>query len=253
MMRRLLLAVFLAGCGSDPAPPPSADPDADADGDYLSDAAEAVLGTDPHNPDTDGDGYLDGDEVLEGTDPLDPESRIYRGGWPYQRFKDDIPDPGFDGTAAVDSVVPRLVGIDQFGDLVDLYDFAGHGKKMVIDLSASWCAACRDMAQWLDGETSASIDPGYATIPERVASGEIFWVTILFEDASGSPADATDVTVWYDAYPNPHVAVIADDDRALSNWFWPGAYPALFVVDETMALRVYDRYDYTPALDALLE
>ncbi|MFQ5433335.1 MAG: hypothetical protein ACE5FD_00505, partial [Anaerolineae bacterium] len=38
----------------------NADPDDDNDG--LSDADEAIFGTDPFNPDTDGDGILDGDE-----------------------------------------------------------------------------------------------------------------------------------------------------------------------------------------------
>ncbi len=42
----------------------------DADGDFLSDAHETVLGTDPEREDTDGDGLLDGIEVLRGTNPL---------------------------------------------------------------------------------------------------------------------------------------------------------------------------------------
>lgn len=47
----------------------------DQDHDGLTDAAEAVYGTDPKNPDTDGDGYSDGDEVLKyGSDPKDKAS-----------------------------------------------------------------------------------------------------------------------------------------------------------------------------------
>jgi S1-C subfamily serine protease len=45
-------------------------PQLDSDNDGLSDAQEAQLGTDPHNPDTDGDGYLDGSEVTNGYNPL---------------------------------------------------------------------------------------------------------------------------------------------------------------------------------------
>ena len=50
-------------------PAPAATPQApnpapgDSDNDGLTDAQEAQLGTDPHNPDTDGDGIADGDEA----------------------------------------------------------------------------------------------------------------------------------------------------------------------------------------------
>lgn len=43
----------------------------DYDKDFLSEAQEKELGTDPYNEDTDGDGLRDGDEVTKyGTDPL---------------------------------------------------------------------------------------------------------------------------------------------------------------------------------------
>jgi hypothetical protein len=42
----------------------------DSDGDGLTDAEEARLGTDPHNPDTDRDGLTDYEEVRRGTNPL---------------------------------------------------------------------------------------------------------------------------------------------------------------------------------------
>lgn len=47
----------------------------DGDGDGLSDAEEAELGSDPHNPDSDYDGLTDADEVrLTGTHPLAADS-----------------------------------------------------------------------------------------------------------------------------------------------------------------------------------
>jgi uncharacterized repeat protein (TIGR01451 family) len=42
----------------------------DSDNDGLSDLAESIVGTDPHNPDTDGKGIGDAEEVLEGLFPL---------------------------------------------------------------------------------------------------------------------------------------------------------------------------------------
>lgn len=43
----------------------------DSDNDGLTDAQEAILGTDPNDSDTDDGGVNDGDEVANGTDPLD--------------------------------------------------------------------------------------------------------------------------------------------------------------------------------------
>ena len=42
----------------------------DSDNDGLTDAKEAIYGTDVYNPDTDGDGYQDGFEVNGGYNPL---------------------------------------------------------------------------------------------------------------------------------------------------------------------------------------
>jgi hypothetical protein len=64
--------VWFDGVGYKPAT--ALDPAADEDGDGMSNATEAVLGTDPYHPDSDGDGYSDGEEVAAGSDPLDPKS-----------------------------------------------------------------------------------------------------------------------------------------------------------------------------------
>ncbi len=49
----------------------------DSDGDGLTDAEEAVIGTDPYNPDTDGDGLSDYDEVrVYKTNPLNPDTDL---------------------------------------------------------------------------------------------------------------------------------------------------------------------------------
>lgn len=250
-MRRyaLIAMMVLAGCEQ-----PDARDDSDVDGDYLTADEEASHGTDPANPDSDGDSYVDGDEVLEGTDPLDPLSLIYRGGWPYQRNKQSIVDPGFDSMPAVGAVIPRVMGVDQYGEEVDLYDFALHGRAVVIDLSALWCTACRDMALWLDGQSSTfDAQQEFGAIVAMVESGEIHWITVIFEDAVGVAAGPEEAIAWYEAFPNPRIPVLADNDRALYDYLFPGSMPSLQVLDEDMTIRVYDRYDYATALRSLLE
>jgi hypothetical protein len=55
-----------------PPPPPAG---LDTDGDGLTDAEEAVLGTDPAQADTDADGLADKEETQTyGTDPLNPDT-----------------------------------------------------------------------------------------------------------------------------------------------------------------------------------
>ncbi len=62
----------------EPEPEPEPEPvtaDVDTDGDGLTDAQEAVLGTDPNSVDTDGDGLSDREEVqVYQTDPLDADT-----------------------------------------------------------------------------------------------------------------------------------------------------------------------------------
>jgi thiol-disulfide isomerase/thioredoxin len=255
----------LPGVQSDPTPnlaaiinqdPPDDDPpvtpELDTDGDGLSDIEEAELGTDPFRADTDKDGYTDFEEVDAGTDPTDENSVIYTGGWPYNPSKD-----GLEKTAGVDEPstgvqMPNFTFIDQFGETVQLYDFAGRGKPIMLDISSPVCGPCKSIAAYLStGDTDHMVykigdfkgewlnfwDPKYEEIFDMVQAGEIYWITVLAWPQSWSPKDkvtGTHCKGWAEDYPHPLIPVLADTDGELVKYINVTAMPSLNLLNDKM-------------------
>ena len=184
-----LIGVLLGACqGEQPEPEDTGDDD----GDGLTNAEEAELGTDPSLSDTDGDGYSDGEEVHAGTDPLDSDSVIYVGGWPYNMDKDSLEDPGWETDSEVGAMLPDYTAVDQHGDMVDFYDYAGRGVPIVLDMGTIWCEPCKSMSAYLsDGDLEhveqwAWWKEDYEGLYELVRDGELSWVTVLFSTSESS-------------------------------------------------------------------
>ena len=224
--------------GSDPL-------DDDSDDDGLTDGEEADLGTDPNNTDSDGDSYPDALEVEMGSDPADADSCINTGCWPYNPDKDVIEDPGFSGKNKVGKIIPRFVAPDQFGDSIELYDFAGQGKLTIVDMSASWCYYCVEMAKWLEYDTNNYFDDnnlGYESVREAVEAGTVQWVTVLAQNDNGQPATTNTAKKWANSFPHEKVAVLADVDQDLVNWWAPAGFPAFILIDENAEIVKNDSY-----------
>lgn len=230
------------------------DPDvADTDEDGLDDGEEFELGTDGTEADSDGDGYSDGAEVAEETDPADSDSRIYVGYWPYNMDKDAIEDPGYEDRAKEGETFARFTGPDQFQDVVDIYDFAYQGKPIIVDLSGIWCYYCNEMAAWLEGDPSIWDDYRSSYdwvdgIPEMIENGDIYWITILDQDANYGTVGNRDLQQWYNAYPNPAIPILADEEQVMAAYTNVYGYPTVLVIGEDMTIENYNRRDYTSAL-----
>ena len=230
----LTLPVFLLACNPDTdgdgltaseEEEYGTDPElADTDGDGLLDGEEVnEYGTDPLSTDTDGDGYLDNDELDEGSDPTDGASLIYAGGWPFNSDKDDIEPGDITGKLKTGNIMARYIGFDQFGDEVDVYDFANQGRPILIDVAAENCGPCQGMSMWSSGEiTSAQmgLSAEYDAIPEAVANGDILWVTILYSNyQTGEPASQSDTVNWDSEFPNEMVPVLSSDHTGADTLF----------------------------------
>ncbi|MCO4771112.1 MAG: thioredoxin family protein [Deltaproteobacteria bacterium] len=220
--------------------------DTDSDGDGLTDAQEAQLGTDPNDVDSDGDGYEDGWEVEEGTNPTNANSVIYEGGWPYNPNKGSMGNPGWSFGASVGTQFPRWIVQDQFGDTVDFYDLAGGGVPVVLDVSAVWCGPCHQLAEWLDGANNGW---GSTAARQAIWNGDAIWVTAIYEDSFGSPANSSDVQDWYSEYPTPGVMVVPDASAQVVSLVNPPGIPSLSLLNPDMTFAIVD--DTSAVLNAL--
>ena len=199
----------------------------------------------------------------------------YFGGWPINPDKEGIEDLGIAGpcpgsigcecTTPADcdngnclahpkgnyclpkagTPMPRFEGIDQFGDSVDLYDFAGQRKIIILELGATWCSPCKDLGAWFSkGDLKIRDNPWwrdkYLPIRDMVENGEVYFISVIYEgEDRGTNATPEMVRKWYEKYPDKNIPILADEYRLLHSWVKPTGLPAIFLIDENMKLINY--------------
>ena len=213
--------------GTDPLNP-------DSDDDGLSDGDEVnQYKTDPNHSDSDGDGYLDGWEVEAGSNPADAGSVIYKGGWPYNPNHGNFTDLSGVSGYGVGDTFPAEVLQDQFGEMVNIADFAENGQYILIDFSAEWCAPCHDMSDWVaNGNLYYELEwPG---VTPKIQDGTLRWITILGQDDDGNDPDLEDLQRWDEDYPHDEVPVLGGN--ATLNDAYIVAWPSIYLLDENMTI-----------------
>ena len=213
-----------------------------------------TAGTDPLSTDTDGDGYSDYDELQTGHDPTSKHDKIYTGGWPYNPDKDTMDNPGWSGNAAVGDQLPDFISYDQYGDAFDFYDYAGHGKPVIIDVSAGWCYYCQEMARLMAGQASyfddyASSYPGIAQIKDLVDSGDVLWIEVIDQTDASEKVDQNFLEAWDSTFPNENIAVVADERQKFAKWLPITGYPTILAMNSNMIIKSFDQNDYISPLN----
>jgi len=102
-------------------------------------------------------------------------------------------------------VIPELVGPDQFGDDVSIWQF--HGLVTVVDISTIWCAPCQELAKTTQETYEHYEDDG------------VMYVTVLAQDLEGNVPEVDDLVFWADSF-GIEAPVMGDQ----GSW-WQGATP----------------------------
>ena len=233
------LAAFGGGClVPEDGPAPS-----DRDGDGLTDAEEAVRGTDPDDADTDGNGVADGREVEDETSPLNPYSRRYAEGDYNVGDLDVLPEPtGPTGEGrsqdrtwtayAVGDIPENFLGTDQYGQEVHLYSFLG--QWIMLNIGYEWCPPSRQLASGAQAVQDEHRDAGFQ------------WIEVLTQDNDGIPATAETVERWASEYDLASVPVLLGDQDELIEWETDAAVPTIYWIDPEGVIVSADQQESDP-------
>ena len=211
----------------------------------------------------------------------------YFGGWPINESKDDIigSDLDYDCPNSIGcectnnqdcinkncirsprgsfcypktgDIFPEFISIDQYDELVNIYDFANQGKYILIELGTAWCSPCNILANWLaydDKEitTKSFWKPEYQKIYDMVHNGDIYFITILYEDENRNNATYDTIYEWFDNYPDESIPLLIDSNKSLHTWAKPTGIPAITLLDDNMKIVNFSSRGLNESFDILL-
>ena len=211
----------------------------------------------------------------------------YFGGWPVNNSKDKIDGPnlnyecpnsiGCECSSNEDCVnnncvrsprgsfcypkkgdiFPEFKSIDQYDELVNIYDFANQGKYILIELGTAWCAPCNLLANWLayndtEIKNKSFWKDEYAQIYDMIHNDEVYFITILYEDENRDNASYITSYEWFNNYPDEMIPILIDEDKLLHTWSKPTGIPAITLLNENMEILNFSSRGLNKSFDILL-
>ncbi|MBI65319.1 MAG: hypothetical protein CMG64_03400 [Candidatus Marinimicrobia bacterium] len=153
---------------------------------------------------------------------------------------------------------PEFVGVDQFGDTLNIYDFAKNGKHILIELGATWCAPCRDLASFFTYNEKDIMDKPfwkdeYNILYDMIKNNEIYFITILYEDEFRDDATIDTAYEWYNDYPDENIPIMVDENKFLHRIIRPKGIPAVSLLNEDMEIMVLTDRGLNASFDKIVE
>jgi len=154
--------------------------------------------------------------------------------------------------------LPRFKMIDQFGQMVDIYDFSEQGKYILLELSASWCTPCNQLSSWLAyGDLEVTSQPwwksSYLQLKPWIETGEVTLINVQYADDYRDNASLASIQDWFSRYPHDLVPVLADSEKLLHKWIKPTGIPNIILLNEKMEIVQPSSRGLNAAFDKLIQ
>ena len=219
---------------------------------------------------------------------IEDEKKYYFGGWPYNNKKDIINGSPLEFNCPNDigcecnkdsdcinnnclksprgsycypkdgDIFPEFISYDQYGDIVNIYDFANQSKYILLELGAVWCAPCNVLSAWfsyndLSIKSKTWWKPEYTKIYDLVENNEVYFITVLYENENRDLPDFNTSYEWFDNYPDEKIPILTDDNKLLHTWVKPSGIPAVILLNEKMEIIQFSSRGLNGSFDKLLE
>ena len=168
---------------------------------------------------------LPGRRWSRGGGPLDAASGS-RGGWLHRQ----APHRDTGGRCQCGDVFPRFSGVDQYGDVVDVYDFLAEDTYVVVVVMGAWCRPCQMVAEFLQGEEN-QVAEMFPRTREHLASGRVRLVEFMVEGPNMDQAMEEDIEAWHEAYPETGIPIMLDLNQEIEAFASTGYLPTEFLLD----------------------
>ena len=154
---------------------------------------------------------------------------------------------------------PPFQAIDQFDEILDIYDFSNNeGKYILLEMGTAWCSPCHSLASWLSwDEQEIKSKPfwrdRYNEIKKMVENGEVYFITVLYEDEFRDNANYDTVYEWYNTYPDDSIPILVDENKKLHSIIRPTGIPAITLLSPDMKIINLSSRGFNKSFDKLLD